>query len=98
MRCVVAGCLHAWIFHEFPHAGIAGGLVGPFHPGEHHGLVLLRLHGTAEIGELAFGHIVAPALQYPYGTELQIVASKVWACPMNGSRLAVGTAITKPSM
>jgi hypothetical protein len=63
----VGGGFHAWVLHEFFHAGIAGGLVGPFHPGEHYGFVLRCLYGATEIGELAIGYIVTLALHDPDG-------------------------------
>src|SRR3546814_13237289 len=39
--------VHAWIriAHHLLHARVAGGLVGPLDPREHHRLVVLRLHG-----------------------------------------------------
>src|SRR3546814_10569418 len=52
------------IAHHLLHARVAGGLVGPLDPREHHCLVVLRLHGLAEVGLLADGYVVAPALQH----------------------------------
>src|SRR3546814_635250 len=58
--------VHAWvrIAHHLLHARVAGGLVGPLDPREHHRLVVLRLPGLAEVGLLADGYVVAPALQH----------------------------------
>jgi hypothetical protein len=84
--------------HEFRHAGVASVLVGTFHPGEHHGFTLLRLRGAAEIGELAIGHVVAPALHPRVAPNSRKKASKVRACAMNLSRSALGGAIMNPSM
>src|SRR3712207_4107513 len=59
--------------HQFAHpahGGVAGGLVGPFDPGENDCLVLRRLDGSAEVGELAVWHVVAPAFENSRGAEL----------------------------
>src|SRR3546814_1641451 len=58
--------VHAWIriAHHLLHALVAGGLVGPLDPREHHRLVVLLLHGLADGGLLADWYVVAPALQH----------------------------------
>src|SRR5690606_7437473 len=56
--------------HHLLHAGVAGRLVGPLDPREHDRLVFLALHGAAEVGLLAVGHVVAPALDHAGGAVL----------------------------
>jgi dihydrofolate reductase len=52
------------------HGGIAGLLVRPLDPGEDDRLVGFGLNGLAEIGDLAVGHVVAPALDHARGAEV----------------------------
>src|SRR4249919_1771539 len=54
---------HARVFHHALHAAVAGALVRPLDPRKHHRFVVLGLDGAAEVGDLAVGDIIAPALQ-----------------------------------
>src|SRR5438067_4709191 len=51
------------VVHHLRHRRVPRGLVRPFDPRENHHLVILRLHGTTKVSELAVLHIVSPALE-----------------------------------
>src|SRR5690554_1136860 len=58
---------HARVGHRLGPALVAGLLRGPFHPREDDGLAVLRLHRAPEIGDLAVGYVVAPAIDHAGG-------------------------------
>src|SRR4029079_16179960 len=83
--------------HQFVHSGHCGvtcRFIRPLDPRENDRLVLLRLNRLAKVSELPMGHVVAPAFENAPRAELSAFS----ASSMNFSLLAVGTAITKPSM
>src|SRR5580693_919508 len=51
------------ITHDLRHRGVSRCLVRPLDPRKHHHLIILGLHGTAKIGQLAVFDIIAPALE-----------------------------------
>src|SRR5207245_11693736 len=51
------------VVHHLRPRRVPRGLVPPFDPRENHHLVILRLHGTTKVSELAVLHIVSPALE-----------------------------------
>jgi hypothetical protein len=92
------GRVHARVFHHLLHAGVARGLVRPLDPRKGHRFLGRGLDRAAEVGDLAVGDVVAPASITRIAPSSMNSGSKWRACSMNFCLLAVGTAITKPSM
>ena len=51
------------ITHDLLHRGVSRCLVRPLDPREHHHFVILCLHSTAKVGQLAIFDVIAPALE-----------------------------------
>src|ERR671932_785859 len=62
--------LHPGVGHDPLVRGVSDFLRGIFDPAEDDDLILLRLHGTAEVSELALRHVIAPALDHAVSAEL----------------------------
>ncbi|MNP64961.1 hypothetical protein D3C76_1605130 [compost metagenome] len=62
-----AGRIHPGVLHHLGHGLVPHRLARPLHPGEDHGFVLLGRHRAVEVGLLAVGHVIPPALQHPGG-------------------------------